>query len=197
MGLDSIALVVTVENTFGIKIPDEVCENIATVGQMVDAVYERIQRKPNQKCLSQIVFYTLRNALIQFGNDRSTITLETKMCDLLSKTELAKDWLRLQQKLQWKLPELVALDTNKNLKKEFKIFGVKLFDRTDPIAENTLRNFTHWIISLNFDSLISMDEISSKYEIERIICGITEDQTGVPISEIQLHHSFTYDLGID
>ena len=45
--------------------------------------------------------------------------------------------------------------------------------------------------------LISIENISSKYEIERIICGITEDRIGVPASEIELHHSFTNDLGID
>ena len=50
---------------------------------------------------------------------------------------------------------------------------------------------------INYEKLISIDNISSKYEIERIICGIIEDKIGIPVSEIELNYSFTNDLGID
>jgi len=57
----------------------------------------------------------------------------------------------------------------------------------------TLANIAH----ISKSRLISLDNISSKHEIERPICGITEDRIGVPVSEIELHHSLTNDLGID
>ena len=197
MGLDSIELIVSVENRFGISIPDTECEKIATVQQMADSVFEKIKLKPNKKCLSQIVFYRIRKAFEQFGNEKLNITPSTKMSDLLSQTDLKKDWTRLGIKIGLKIPDLVDLDLDKTLNKEVRFLGFKVFDRTEPVAENTLRKFTDWIISMNSNELISIETISSKYEIERIICGITEDNTGVPISEIELHHSFTNDLGID
>ena len=197
MSLDTVELIVSIEKTFGISIPNEECEMLATVEQIVDCVYEKVKIQPNQKCLSQIVFYRIRKALIQFGNNKKDITPNTKMSDLLSETNLASDWQRLEIKLQLKIPDLVDLDLDKTLNKEVKFFGIKIYDRTEPVAENTLRKFTNWIISMNFDKLISIENVSDKYEIERIVCAVVEDSTGVPLSEIQLHHSLTSDLGID
>ncbi|MGH1384920.1 phosphopantetheine-binding protein [Kordia sp.] len=197
MSLDSVELIVSIEKTFGIQIPDAECEMLTTVQQIVDCVYEKIKIQPNQKCLSQIVFYRIRKALMQFGNDKNEVTLNTKVSDLLSETNIASEWKQLETKLQLKIPDLVDLDLDKTLNKEVKLFGLKLYDRTEPVAENTLRKFTNWIISMNFDKLISIENISSKYEIERIVCAVVEDSTGVPISEIKLHHSLTNDLGID
>tara|TARA_R110001583_G_scaffold194249_1_gene364764 strand:+ start:1984 stop:2577 length:594 start_codon:yes stop_codon:yes gene_type:complete len=197
MGLDSVELIVSVEDKFGIAIPDVECENLITVQQMADSVFQKIKLKPNHKCLSQIIFYRIRRAFEEFGNEKFEITPNTKMSDLLSVTHLKSDWTKLQMKIGLKIPELVDLDLNKTLNKEVRFMGFKIFDRTEPIAENTLRKFTDWIISMNSDELISIDNISSKYEIERIICGLIEDQIGVPLSEIEMHHSFTSDLGID
>ena len=197
MGLDSVELVMAIEDKFGISIPDAECEQIATVQQMADSVFEKIKLNPNQKCLSQIVFYRIRRAFEQFENEKNTITPNSKMSDLLSKKDLKNDWTRLGIRIGLKIPDLVDLDLDKTLNKEVRFLGFKIFDRTEPIAENTLKKFTDWIVSMNYDQLISIENISSKYEIERIICGITEDRIGVPISEIELHHSFTNDLGID
>ncbi|MFK7747872.1 MAG: phosphopantetheine-binding protein [Kordia sp.] len=197
MSLDSVALIVSIEKTFGISIPNAEAEMLATVQQIVDYVYEQIETQPNQKCLSQIVFYRIRKALEQFRNDKKDITPNTKMSEILSETNLASEWKRLEIKLQLKIPDLVDLDLNKTLNKEVKFFGLKLYDRTEPVAENTLRKLIDWIISMNFDKLISIEDISNKYEIERIVCAVVEDSTGVPVSEIKLHHSLTGDLGID
>jgi acyl carrier protein len=177
MGLDSVELIMTIEDKFGIAIPDAECEH--------------------EKCLSQIVFYRIRKVFETFGNEKWKITPNTKMSELLSKTDLKNDWTRLGIRIGLKIPDLVDLDLDKTLNKEVKFLGFKIFDRTEPVAENTLRKFTDWIVSMNYDKLISIENISSKYEIERIICGITEDRIGVPVSEIELHHSFTNDLGID
>ena len=197
MGLDSVELIMTIEDKFGIAIPDAECEQIYTVQDMADSVFEKIKVEPNEKCLSQIVFYRIRKVFETFGNEKRNITPNTKMSELLSKTDLKNDWTRLGIRVGLKIPDLVDLDLDKTLNKEVKFLGFKIFDRTEPVAENTLRKFTDWIISMNYDKLISIENISSKYEIERIICGITEDRIGVPVSEIELHHSFTNDLGID
>lgn len=197
MGLDSVELLMSFEDKFGVQVPDDEAENIATVEQMVDSIFEKIKIKPNDKCLSQIIFYRIRRAFEEFGNLKSIITPETKMSDLLNPTDLESDWNVLEQRIGLKIPELVDLDKNKTLNKEVRFFGFKVFDRKEPVAENTIRKFTDWIISMNSDELISIEKISSKYEIERIICAIIEDKIGVPLSEIELHHSFTSDLGID
>lgn len=197
MGLDSVELVMTIEDKFGIEIPDDECEKIHRVQESADSIFDKIKINPNKKCLSQIIFYRIRKALEQFGNKKQIITPDSIISELLSKIDLESDWKRLEKKIELKLPELVDLDHDKNLNKEVKFLGFKIFDRTEPIAENTIRKLTDWIISINHEELIKVDNISSKYEVERIICGVIEDRIGVPISEIELHHSITNDLGVD
>ncbi len=198
MGLDSVALIMSIEDKFGIVIPDAECERIATVQQMVNSIFEKIKITPNNKCSSQVIFYKIRQVLFeQFSCNKKDITINTRMIDLLSETNLKSDWIRLKISLGLEIPNLVDLDLDKTLNKEVRFLGFKIFDRTEPVAENTLRKFTDWIISLNYHKLKLIENISNKYEIERILCGIIEENTGVPISEIELQHSFTNDLGID
>ena len=197
MGLESVELIMTIENKFGISIPDAECENIATVQHMADSVFEKITLKPNIKCISQIVFYRIRQALELFGNNRIQITPNTRLSELLSRTNLKNDWSRLRQRIDLRIPDLVYLDLNTSQSKEVRFLGFKLYNRTEPVADNTIRKFTDWVISMNYSELISLETISTKYEIERIVCGIIENTIGIPISEIELSHAFTNDLGID
>ncbi len=46
MGLDTVELIMTVEDLFEIQIPDNHAENIATVQQLADYVFEKIKTKP-------------------------------------------------------------------------------------------------------------------------------------------------------
>ena len=197
MGLDSVELVMSVEDKFGIRIPDAECERIYTVQDFADKVFEMISISPTDKCLTQIVFYQIRKALRNLTSIEKNITPDMKISELFTQTELKKKWSQLKTELGLELPDLVALDFNPELGSHVKIFGIKTIERTTPVSKGTIRQLVDWIISLNRDKLIDIEKISSKYEIERIICGITEYNTGVPISEIELHHSFTNDLGID
>ncbi|WP_378172566.1 phosphopantetheine-binding protein [Aquimarina sp. SS2-1] len=197
MGLDSVELVMSVEDKFGIRIPDAECERIYTIQDFADKVFEMISINPTDKCLTQIVFYRIRRALISLTSIEKKIRPDMKISELFTQTELKEKWSQLKTELGLELPELVALDFNPELDSHVKIFGIKTIKRTTPVTKGTIRQLIDWIISLNRNKLIDIKKISSKYEIERIICGITEYNTGIPISEIELHHSFTNDLGID
>ncbi len=197
MGLDSVDLLMSFEEQFEIQIPNSEAENILTINDMVDAIYNKIKINPNDTCISQLVFYRIRNDLIQLGISRDQITVDSKISELLKCDDLSSQWLELEQKLELNIPKLHDLDIDKTLNKEVRFLGFKIFDRKEPIAQNTLKKFTHWVVSLNHAQLIKLDNISSKYEIERIICIITEERTGIPLSEIEPHHSFHNDLGID
>jgi acyl carrier protein len=62
MGLDSVELVMEIEKSFGISIPDQEAEKITTVGKMYDAVWYHLEGKYSNKCNSQILFYKLRKS---------------------------------------------------------------------------------------------------------------------------------------
>jgi acyl carrier protein len=197
MGLDSVELVMSIEDKFGIRIEDSEAEKIYTVQDFADIVFSRISKNPTDKCLTQIVFYRIRKALRNLTSTEKEIRPDMKISELFTQSELKEKWNQLKTEVGLELPDLVALDFNPELSSHVKIFGIKTIKRTTPVSKGTLRQLVDWTISLNRDKLIDIEKISSKYEVERIICGITEDRIGVPISEIELHHSFTNDLGID
>ena len=62
MGLDSIEILMKVENTFGIQIPDREAEKIITIKEFHDAVWRHLSGRCTDKCKSQALFYKLRKA---------------------------------------------------------------------------------------------------------------------------------------
>ena len=197
MGLDSVELLVKVEEKFGISISDPEAATIYTVGDLANSVFTKVNLSRNQKCLSQIVYYRLRYAFVKLRNTRENIGLDSPLVELLPQKDLNKEWDFIQNTIELNLPELVKLDYNKELNEEVKLFGIRIYKRTEPITNNTIRKLVDWILSLNFEELISMDNITSKYEVERIVCGIISDHMGIPVNEIELEYSITNDLGID
>lgn len=197
MGLDSVELVMSIEDKFGIRIENSEAEKIYTVQDLVNIVYNSIIINPTDKCLSQIVFYRIRKALRSLTSNEQEIRPDMQISELCSQTALKEIWRQLNIETKLDLPDLVALDFNPELSSHVKVFGINTIKRTTPVTKASIRQLVDWIISLNRDKLIDIKKIASKYEIERIICGITEYNTGVPINEIELHHSLTNDLGID
>ncbi len=197
MGLDSVELLMSVEDKFGIQIEDSEAEKIYTVQNFVDSVYSKIITNPNEKCLTQIVFYRIRKAFQNLKLNDKEIKPETKITELLSQTELKEKWPLLKTEIGLELPELVALDFNPELGSHVKIFGFKTIKRTTPVSSGTIRELIGWTIALNEQKLIDIEKITNKYEVERIIIGIINRNLGIPISEIKLEHSIPNDLGID
>src|SRR5690554_582910 len=197
MGLDSVELLMSVEDKFGIRIEDSEAEKIYTVQNFVDSVYSKIITNPNEKCLTQIVFYRIRKAVRNLKLTDKEIKPGTKITELLSQTELKEKWHLLKTEIGLELPELVALDFNPELGSHVKIFGIKTIKRTTPVSSGTIRELIDWTIALNEEKLIDIEKITNKYEVERIIIGIINKNMKIPISEIKLEHSITNDLGID
>lgn len=52
-------------------------------------------------------------------------------------------------------------------------------------------------MSLNYEQFIKLDKLNNRYELERIVVAEISRRQGIPIAEIELHHSITKDLGID
>jgi hypothetical protein len=84
MGLDSVELVIKVEETFGIQIPDEDAAGIQTVGQLHDYLVHRMQemglevepRPKSDVCLAATAFYRVRRAWLSvLDAERSALRL--------------------------------------------------------------------------------------------------------------------------
>jgi acyl carrier protein len=108
MGLDSVEILVNVENAFGITISNYEAEKIATVGDIHNVVWRSIQGRQSMRCRSQQLFYRLRYILInKFNATHEGIVPEASLNDVFPKNNRRLKYRRLQKELNLKLPELV------------------------------------------------------------------------------------------
>lgn len=108
MGLDSVELVMAVEETFDIQIDDDDFPELRTVGDLHDLIVARVAHPPNDRmCLSPGVFCKFRSALMNtLDIVRSNIRLGTSMASLIPKAHRTASWNRLQESLGLTLPQL-------------------------------------------------------------------------------------------
>jgi acyl carrier protein len=108
MGLDSVEILVNVENAFGITITNYEAEKIATVGDIHSIVWRSIQGRQSMRCKSQQLYYKLRHALItRLKVDKDAIELNASLNEIFPKVNRRLLYRRLEKQLQLKLPPLV------------------------------------------------------------------------------------------
>lgn len=107
MGLDSVELLVEIENTFGINIPSKIAEQTSTVGQMYDVVWDLIKQDNTPRCRTQTLFYKLRACLKNEFLFEEVISPVSLTEDIIPKQNRRKVWKLLEGRLSLKLPPLV------------------------------------------------------------------------------------------
>lgn len=108
MGLDSVEILVNVENAFGITISNYEAEKISTVGDIHNVVWRNVQGRQSMRCRSQQLFYRLRYILInKFNATHEGIFPEASLDKVFPKNNRRLKYHRLQKELNLKLPELV------------------------------------------------------------------------------------------
>ena len=108
MGLDSVELLVAIEETFDIEFSDSEAEKIYTVGDFYNGVWSKIKQKESNKCKSAMLFYKLRSFLQErYGIARQDLKLNTDLDTIIPKGKRKAEWQSIQQEFEFKLPELV------------------------------------------------------------------------------------------
>jgi acyl carrier protein len=107
MGLDSIELLMEVEKTFGINIPDKEAEKIRTVGDFYEVVWHHLYDRHSNKCTSQVLFYKLRKAFNeQFAVDRNSVYPDSSPNDYFPKKDRRKAYGQFEKETALELPSL-------------------------------------------------------------------------------------------
>lgn len=107
MGLDSVEIVMEVEEHFGVTIRNEEAGGIRTVGDMVDLLEARIRRRETAECLSLPWFLKLRR-LTREAAQRPDLRIRptTRISEVLRASERKQLWLGLKEYLGAGIPEL-------------------------------------------------------------------------------------------
>ena len=199
MGLDSVELLVEVEKFFDITITNQEAEQIYTVEDFAKIVSKYISFHHKEIALFdeisiKIMYYFEQNYNLKISNKH---LLE----DILPLENRQHIWDNLGMYLGLKIPNLNKPDLTENYNpKNIKFLGITIntiFEKKPLIKNQSVSNFIDWIISINYKSLFNPLIVNDLYEIERIIIGITSEKIGIDVNDIELHHSFTNDLGVD
>jgi len=82
MGLDTVELVMKVEETFDLEIPDRVAAKLATVGQLQSYLVERINQRGDLPVDPAAIFVRLRDIICkQLGVKADAVTPDARFVE--------------------------------------------------------------------------------------------------------------------
>ncbi len=182
-GLDTVELVMAIEEEFGLEIPDVAAEKMVTVGDTFDFLRMRLSSTPPAECLSQKIFYKLRRGLIEnFKVKRHSITPDTKLVDVLSLEDIEDGWPYLQFFTDMKTPEY---------KKANQLLILLGFKR--PVHMLTMRELVSALIAMNHTHFVIAH--ASDEEIWQRLVKVVVSQLSVNPAEVTYSASYSQDLG--
>ena len=190
MGLDSIELLMEIENYFGISIPDAEAEKLYTIQLMVDSVAQHLKISNGDLELRDKIFLSVTTTMKELGWLVENITPADFIAQYLPST-YKQDWKSFEDALRLSIP-LPHLRSQKPTLLE-SLIGKPLYKSEEICFEQ----FITAICANNYQELIDKNNIKSTYEIYIAVMGITVDKVGVDYYEIGPDKSFTSDLGID
>lgn len=117
MGLDSIELVMRVEETFDVKFSDQVLAETRTVGDLylvlLTLLHTRMVTKENcstdteGRCVSSRLFYCIRRLLVNSGSvSRKEVRVDQPLERLIPWWRRRKFWRQFQKETGYRLPSL-------------------------------------------------------------------------------------------
>lgn len=115
MGLDIVDLILEVEETFSIKLPEDQLSCVTTVGDLHKLILEQTDLgKRAEVCLSSTVFFTIRNAATALGAT-GRLRPRDSTIQLLPERNRRNFWRELERHAQLRFPKLCRPNWLSNL----------------------------------------------------------------------------------
>lgn len=222
MGLESVELVMRMEDEFSINIPDHDAALLTTPHLLADYIGQRLgeqARRDEPHCRAQAHFYWLRANLVeQLGLARRAIRPDTALNELLA-GDLRGHWQTLRRSAVFRslpalrapayAPYLVLLAPLAAGAAGYALKGSG--ERTAIVA------LCAWVLAERLkrhlasrlpDSLKTVSDLlphigfpqrgePTPDDILQRVIAISADQFGIPVEKIQPDHRFVEDLGVD
>lgn len=191
MGLDSVLLLVEIEQYFGIEILNSDAEKITTVQEMVNMVAKYLRIEANDLSLKDDMLQMINQALKLEGLINDEISYSDFIFKILDPLN-DKQWNSIAQKTGLVLPKPYTSDKSPSKWLSFLEWTPKY--KWEKI---TAGHFIDAVCACNHKKLIDPKNITDVYEILVSVIAITVDCIGVDYYEVEPEKSFTNDLGID
>ena len=149
MGLDTVELVMDVEDHFGILLREDDSQRIRTIGDLADVIFARILASSVTPCPSIRVFYELRTVIrASLGSTDMRMRPSTLLAELIPVSHRRACWAAIQTKQPWRFPGL-------QLKRQTYTFTMAFIALLFVIPCCVLP-FEMWMISIPVSSLMSI-----------------------------------------
>jgi acyl carrier protein len=198
MGMDSVELIMSFERHFKLEIPDDVAENIRTVGDMADWLNQQLGLAgQHHSAVRLLVWEQLYAVLVATSSKTASYSEATPLREALpNRQQLESCRQQLLSRYGLLMPRLSPVPATPAAPSLWeKIWGRPLWSPPSWPTQ-TLAELTDWLVATNYERLLCLPLVS-RYEVEQAVIGITSYSSGVEIEEVQLRSSFTNDLGID
>lgn len=97
MGMDTVEMVMEMEDTFGVELTEADVEAVRTPRDLVDVIFGKLRHSDVQVCQTQRGFYLLRRAFMQeLGLARNDIRLDSHFREWIPPEHERELWPRLQ-----------------------------------------------------------------------------------------------------
>jgi len=181
MGLDTVTIIVDIENCFNIQIKDEDAEKIRTVGELIDHIWLMVKQEESNSCLNQIVFFRVRkffskHKIITSGQFNPSITIN----QILSKSNKEEVLKELEKELNLSVP---SISNYWIIKSESIRFS------------DTIQDLVNRIIFDNMETL-SKEILISKPTVAHTIKYILQEVSEIKIKDIKEEAAIANDLGL-
>lgn len=184
MGLDSVQLLMDIENYFNIRIPDQEAERTLTIQDLTDSISKHVNVEKVVGLLNSSMFERLSLSLEKCGIANSKLAPSDKISVTMDPSK-RNEWIAVEKELGLKIP-----------KPHNSIFRLPFKKPNYDWQNLTIDQFIMGICAKNYKSLIDPKNIESKFEIQAVVVGITAANQGIDYYEIQPDKRFVHDLGI-
>jgi acyl carrier protein len=220
MGLDTVELVIAIEDAFEIRIANADAAKLTTPAEVTDYLMSRLRTSSGAPCPSQAGFYRLRSVLMkEFGIPRQQILPDSSWCELF-KSDIPNAWR--------KLGEVLAVDNFPRLERSKAFFVVAVFGIPTLVAlpmlragipfsliiiayavlaifANTLTLGMGRLVPARYRTVASLipyvncadSRLWTREDVLAKVIEIASQQLGIRVDEIRPDSHFVYDLGAD
>jgi hypothetical protein len=106
-GEDSCDLVLTIEQSFGVKFSEDDLVQATTIGAVSRTIFTKLESPVSPRCLNAVTFYKFRAAFVEaFGVPRSAISPTASLRQLMPWKSRKRQWRKIQDHLDYVLPQL-------------------------------------------------------------------------------------------
>jgi acyl carrier protein len=192
MGLDTVELIVSLERYFCLELPDSVAETIYTIDDLSTWLSQQLSVPGLRQSAARVVVAAQLLSEAPPSSDEAT-----PLRLLLPNAAALKNYQYvLKNRYGLVLPPLSPLRIAPVTLSLWERLTGQLLPSVPHWSNQTLSELIDWTVASNYEKLLRMP-LTSQYEVEQVVVGMTSDKSGVPVEEIHLQSSFTNDLGMD